>query len=1461
MLGHGATRDFDFTNASVQAFVLVLQAVEGQPPRRHLTWLPGFVLGTYTWRRVQLAVVDSALSLWVDGAPLLAGHVLPSWRPLSRWSIGLHGARDAPHHYHWVDNFQAASGAFRTRAEVPVLLSRNGQQFEEGAAHNFVYYAPPAVSSLSPHAGPVRMNSSIVVHGAYFGGGASYACFFGDASVFATFNATDGSIRCIAPPINISNTSSLTLPMRVSLNGVDAPASVEDLALSLPFVYYAATPALATPNSGPTEGDFEVRVSGSGILHGHNPLCRFGSMVVLGSHLRAEEMILCLAPAAVLEGRVPLAISLNGQDFDDAALHVDYYVSPVGSSISPIAGPSAGGTLVTVHGAGFGAVTPSTRCRFGQAVVEGQNVTGEIVCAAPSAAAARAADDFGAENCTANGDAILETGDGHALLRLVAGGAFDQEGWAVCKGSGVHWNGASYFEASFELQLSSGGEGFSISYGRLDDGGLGEHGSSMGLRVMLDTRPPQRVVVTYADELLNDTAVNLSNLAHDFVPIVLVHDLNSHGGLEAALTLVINDTAVLRGLPIPHWSSQPDWSFGFGARSGSGQANCTMRSLRLRAGSLVTPLFVPFAVSRNGQDFVRETFADFKYYATPTISSVIPRSGPAAGGTKVLVAGEGLVGGSAYECRMGGVASSPDVNTTTAAPYVHCTMPQGTSGTATFDVSLNGQDALNFDFTLYPVPSVVSIQPSSGPAAGGTLVELNGSFSSLGTQPICRFGSRLYARSHGTLSVLTQADGASGVNGASALATHGLAANEVHASVVNGTLALCTSPPGVEHSVVTLEISLNGHDFTTAALSYQYYANVPALTRVVPVSDSLAGNRVISISGSGLANGSDYKCRYSSGVGSVSLGDSSVYAATEVGDRAVACTSPSLVGLPALALPHDSRLNLTLQVALNGQQYTATTLNFTAVTQLAPTLFGVWPASGPELGGTEVLVSGLRMQFGSQYLCRFATSLVNASFDADAGAVRCFSPPTSAAAVQLALTFNGVHFENTSLGFTFHQEVSLAAVSPTSGPVSHVQCSEHACPGGSNLGTRVTLSGNHFDGVGTGAAPQCGFNGTRVPASIASANSASCHAPSSMPPGVAELRLSLNGRDLSAASLSYRFLPVAAISSVQPQVGPADGGTQIVVLGSGLADGSHCLCRFGGRTVQGSCESGSDGGSGSVRCVAPSWSDATAGAGYRFELHRAPFELSVNGQEFSATGTIFVYHHDPMLSSATPTSGPRAGGSLVALRGSRLDGGDASLRGLWVSQISDVRDGSSYRCRFDGRGGELAITNSSNVTLDEVNFTLGGASLPLVDVAATWQPANDRVVCMVPPLANADAGAAAKVAISLSINGADFTRSAALYEYTPMPELSSLAPAIGPSLGGETVTVSGSGFSSALGMSCRFGDATTVATVSRASELRCKTPLLSSATRTALRPPAIPLSDLATEGAAAVREQSLVLSL
>ena len=148
-------------------------------------------------------------------------------------------------------------------------------------------------------------------------------------------------------------------------------------------------------------------------------------------------------------------------------------------------------------------------------------------------------------------------------------------------------------------------------------------------------------------------------------------------------------------------------------------------------------------------------------------------------------------------------------------------------------------------------------------------------------------------------------------------------------------------------------------------------------------------------------------------------------------------------------------------------------------------------------------------------------------------------------------------------------------------------------------------------------------------------------------------------------------------------------------------------------------------------------------------------------------------------------------------------------RDTWATQLEDVRRRAAYACHFSAANG----------------------SVDLGTVPATWHSLPEGVVrCTAPAVPSAAAsGRTIEADVAISVNGADFSPSAARFDYLVPPNLTDIEPSSGPSRGATDLTVFGHGFSSHLGLECTFEDANVPATIVDDNSLRCASPSLGHA--------------------------------
>jgi hypothetical protein len=124
-------------------------------------------------------------------------------------------------------------------------------------------------------------------------------------------------------------------------------------------------------------------------------------------------------------------------------------------------------------------------------------------------------------------------------------------------------------------------------------------------------------------------------------------------------------------------------------------------------------------------------------YGAPTVSSVSPNTGSTAGGTAVTITGTNFASGATVT--FGGTAATSVV--VVSATKITATTPAGVTGAITVTVTNPGgqSGSLTNGFTYAIFPTVSSVAPNSGPIAGGTPLTITGTNFSAGAT--VRFGT------------------------------------------------------------------------------------------------------------------------------------------------------------------------------------------------------------------------------------------------------------------------------------------------------------------------------------------------------------------------------------------------------------------------------------------------------------------------------------------------------------------------------------------------------------------------------------------------------------------------------------------------------------------------------------------------------------------------------------------------
>ena len=260
-----------------------------------------------------------------------------------------------------------------------------------------------------------------------------------------------------------------------------------------------------------------------------------------------------------------------------------------------------------------------------------------------------------------------------------------------------------------------------------------------------------------------------------------------------------------------------------------------------------------------------------------------------------------------------------------------------------------------------------------------------------------------------------------------------------------------------------------------------------------------------------------------------------------------------------------------LEVGINGQQYSTSHVLFHYHASIL--LDGIYPAQGPILGGTLIVINLAKDTsnssntlvlhldesdaYGKAYgslSCKFNESIVPATV-LDKYSLSCVSPPHVAGNVDVKVSLNGVDFSRSLVSFQYQHAPRKLEITPLSGPIVG--------------GTPVTIRGIFIGGSEMMEAVKCSFGGSIVSAFSVSPHEIKCRSPPMTSPRRVTLEISSNSAlDFTQEGLQYRYEPLLHVAHVQPQVGPATGNTLVTVHGGPFVNESQFMkCRFGNQVV------------------------------------------------------------------------------------------------------------------------------------------------------------------------------------------------------------------------------------------------------------------------------------------------------
>eukprot|EP00698_Gefionella_okellyi_P025823 TRINITY_DN9606_c0_g1_i1.p1 TRINITY_DN9606_c0_g1~~TRINITY_DN9606_c0_g1_i1.p1 ORF type:complete len:5899 (-),score=1194.87 TRINITY_DN9606_c0_g1_i1:131-16627(-) len=1278
-----------------------------------------------------------------------------------------------------------------------VYVALNGQQFANTTTQFFFYTAPVTVTAVLPQFGPQSGLTLVNISGVNFTSTGTIQVRFrwnnATAVVIGTFISS--TLIQVFTPVFAPNSAPT---VEVALNAQQFTSN------GIVFRYYLEpmeTYSLSV-TSGPVQGQTLITVFGRNFVNTSAIIVQFGNTSnalasVSGTYLSAST-VSCFSPSfasMVSSAVVPVAVSLNAQQFTNTTTPFFYYATPIEpSSALPLSGRATGGTTVTINGTNF-ANTGAILVRFTngttQVAVNASYVSAtQIVCITPPFAAALPI--IASVDVALNGQQYVPAAFQFFFFATTTFSTMTPQFGDVDGGTTITINGGNFTVTgtNFVRFMNSTG-GYVLQPASLL--------SSTRLTVI---SPPQSMfgsVMSVAVHISQNLQqfINADNFTYFPLPINISRIYPTTGPITGQTLVTLTGSNFVN-------TSEIVVSFSDGVITSYVTGtffNSTMILLRTPNTTSAGPVSVGLAL--NGQRY--NVFTNFTYYTVPFVTPPLsPTSGPVSGATSVILIGLFFNAPELVAKFSNGVNFVTVVAVYVSPTKIQCTSPSFAAfgaQTVTVEVAPNGQQFTNNSapFTFYPVPVVVSaVAPTTGANSGGTLVSITGSnffpTGEISVQFINGTNSYLMTGVYKSSAVITittvsMAPGLYTVNvalngqqyttnnvmfnvfdnmggvvvtvanpafgpasGATFVTLPGVnyvntreilvrfsAAGNVSTAVgtfVSTTLIQCITPAFNASTQAVVDVALNGQNFNSTSTVFYFY-QVPVISSSMsPNSGPIDGLTFVNLTGVNFYP-TDIITVQLNGTGFAPL----IVNATYVSPTLVTFTTPPLPGTGSFST----------SIALNGQQYTNTIPFLSYATPVNVT--GDVPSVGPNTGGTVIVLSGLRFVNTGLITVKFymdeSTQLISTATFVTSTLITTVSPSFTGLAINplttLYVALNGQQYNDFSrVTFAFYDLYNISALSVFGGPT---------------LGnTSLTVTGSNF--VNTRQITVQFVNGAQVAivnGTFVSTTAIALYTPSwNFAAVTVSMSVALNGQQYSNM-LPYMFYVTPTVTSTAPFSGPVIGQTQITITGSNYFNSSLILASFGGVAVPATFLAETQ-----IYVVAPAFPIGSATS------LSVDVELSMNAQQFTKQNNVpYLYYPNTVTTTNTfPQSSFQTGGTSVEVVGTNF-----------------VNTGQIF-VRF----------NQSNVLLPVFATYMSTTKVAILTPIFELQP----------PL----------VYVDVALNGQQYTNNRVPFSiYAQNVSISGTAPLSGPNNSGYVISVMGLGFVNTGNIQIQFSNPSLAAPV------------------------------------------------
>ena len=1323
---------------------------------------------------------------------------------------------------------------------VHVIVTNGGNSSTAGAADQYTYVTPtPTVTNVSPPSGTTAGGTSVVITGTNFSGttGLAGVTFGGNNATSYTVNSAT-QITAVAP-----SGSAGTVDIIVTNAGVSSAAVAADH-----YTYVAPTPTVTnvSPSLGTTAGGTSVVITGTN-FSGTTGLAgvTFGGANATSYTVDSATQITAVAPSRSA-GTVDVIVTNAGVSSSAGASdHYTYIDAPTVTGVSPNRGATAAGASVVITGTNFAGLTGATAVKFGanNAISYTVDSTTQITATAPSGSVGTV--DITVTNPTATS----ATGSADRYTYV---GAPTVTGIAPPSGPTGGTNSVVITGTNLDIVTGAGG----VKFGTNDATSYTVN-SSTQITAVAPSGSAGIVDVIVTSASGSNTAAAADQYTYVAVPTV-TRVAPDAGTTSGGTPVVITGT-----------------NFGSVPSTGAVKFGASVATYTIDSATQITATSptgsagtVDITVASPGGTSGAGSADQFTYVGAPTVTGVSPGRGSTAGGTPVVITGTGFgIVAATGQVKFGATVATYTVDSTT---QITATAPSGSVGTV--DITVTNPTATSATgaadhYTYVGAPTVTGIAPPSGPTGGTNSVVITGTNLDIVTGAGgVKFGTNnatsytvnsstqitavAPSGSAGIVDVIVTS--ASGSNTASAADQYtyvavptvtGVAPNSGTTSggttvvitgtnfgavpatgavlfgaaaatyTINSATQITATAPAGSAGTVDITVASPGGTSSTSSSDHFTYVGAPTVTGVSPSRGTTAGGTSVVITGTGFG--------IVAATGQVKFG-ATVATYTVDSSTQITATAPSgSVG--------------TVDITVTNPTATSTTGASDHYTYVgAPTVTGIAPATGPTGGTTSVVITGTNLDIitgptGVKFGAANASSYtVNSSTQ-----ITAVAPSGSAGTVDVIVTSaSGSNTASAADQYTYVALPTVTGVAPSSGTTSG--------------GTTVVITGTNFGSVpATGAVK---FGAASATYTINSATQITAASPTGSAGTVDITVASPGGTSSTSASDQFTYVGAPTVTGVSPNRGTTAGGASVVITGTGFGIvAATGQVKFGGVDATYTVNSSTQ-----ITATAPAGSAGTV-------------DITVtNPTATSTTGAAdhYTYVGAPTVTGIAPPSGPTGGTTSVVITGTNLDivTGPTGVKFGTANATSYTVDSATQITAVAPSGSagtvDVIVTSASGsntaAAADQYTYvavptvtgvsptagsTAGGESIVITGTNFGAVPATGAVKfgasvatytinSATQITATAPAGSAGTVDITVaSPGGTSATGAADHYTYVGAPTVTAISPNAGPTAGGTSVVITGTGFGivAATGQ-VKFGSIVATYTVNSATQITATAP-------------------------------------